>query len=436
MKHGWLLTDCAAIALGLCVAVPAGAADLKAGAAKVSITPTADEFPYTIGREKSFVGVHDEVFARALVLDSGATRVALVSLEVESVPDAKVLVSQLARAAGVAESNLIVTATHTHESLTVFIHGANLTPIQQEEIEHIRKGAIAAVTEAVARLQPARVAFARGEAYVNINNGEQAGLKNWYDPKGPSDKTLDVVRLESVRGEALALLVDYGTHAETMYRSVSKDGGYEVSGDIPGAVSRMLEANPAGAPVALFLAAAEADQLSMLKSLQPAVGKMPEADEGSAGWGIVDELSRRLTAAVLDATDEMKPGASNITLQATAGSVTCPGGRTRLDNKTGLVSATDGPPVTIPVQTIKMGDVAIAAVAGDLGSEIGREIRTASPVPDTVVVTMLAGSVGYILPDASYRHPGHGLGGSPIKSGCAEQVLPKGIADMLSGHAK
>lgn len=436
MRQAWLFSICAFIALG-CVAVsPASAAELKAGAAKVSITPTPDEFPYTIGREKSFVGVHDDLYARALVLDSGTTRVAIVSIEAESVPDAKALVSQVAEAAGVPESNVIVTATHTHESLTVFIHGTSLTPIQQEEIEHIRKGTIAAVREAVAHLQPARIAFARGEAYVNINNGEQAGLKNWYDPKGPSDKTLDVVRLESVQGQSLAMLVGYGTHAETMYRSVSKDGGYEVSGDVPGAVSKMLEANPAGAPVTLFLAAAEADQLSMLKSLQPAVGKMPEADEGAAGWGIVDELARRLTSATLDAIDTMKPGESNVTLQANAGSVTCPGGRTRADNKTGQVTVTDTAPVTIPLQTIKIDDIAIAAVAGDLGAQFGREIRQASPVPHTVVATMLAGSVGYILPDASYEHPGHGLGGSPIKSGCAETVLPKGVADLLGGHSK
>ena len=436
MNQRWLLTALLAIVLGLSWLTAANAAELRAGAAKVSITPTADEFPYIIGQEKPFLGVHDEVFARALVLDNGTTRVALVSLEVESVPDAKTNVPQLAQAAGVAESNVLVTATHTHESLTVFIHGTNLTPIQQEEIEHIRKGAITATREAAGHLQPARIAFARGEAFVNINNGEQAGLKNWYDAKGPSDKTLDVVRLESMNGEPLALLVDYGTHAETMYRSVSKGNGYEVSGDIPGAVSRMLEANPAGAPVTLFLAAAEADQLSMLKSLQPAAGKMPEADEGAAGWGIVDELARRLTAAVLDATGDLKPGASNVTLRAMTSSATCPGGRIRVDNKTGQVTATDTAPVTIPLATIRIDDIAIAAVGGDVGSAIGREIRAASPVAHTVVTTMLAGSVGYILPDASYQHPGHGLGGSPIKSGCAEQALPKGIADMLSGPSR
>lgn len=434
LKQRWLFGPCVAIALGLSLVTTARAGELRAGAAKVSITPTADEFPYTIGREKSFVGVHDDVYARALVLDNGTTRVALVAAEVESIPDFMRVVNEIAQAVGVPASNVMVIATHTHESLTVFIHGTNLLPVQKEEIEHVCQGAVQAAKEAASHLQPARIAFGRGEAYVNINNGEQAGLKSWYDPKGPSDKTLDVLRLESTTGQPIALLVDYATHAETMYRSVSKDGGYEVSGDIPGAVSQILETQPAGAPVVLFLPGAEADQLSIFKSLQPAVGSLPGADEGAAGWGLLDVQARRLAASVMEIVAGMRPGTSNVSLQAASTSVTCPGQRIHMDNQTGLVTTEEKPPVTIPLATIRIDDIAMAAVGGDVGSEIGREIRAASPVPHTIVTTMLAGAVGYILPDSAYQHPGHGLGGSPLKAGCAEHALPEGIASLLGAR--
>ena len=410
------------------------AGELKAGAAKVSITPTADEFPYQIGREKPFVGVHDDVFARALVLDDGKTRVALVVEEVESIPDPKGTVAQVAQAIGAPETNVIVSATHTHESLTVFIHGNQLTPAQQKEIEHSRAGAVAAATQAAANLQPARISFGRGEAYVNINNGEQNGISNWYDPKGPSDKTLDLIRVETNSGQPLAMVVNYGTHAETMYRSVVKDGGYEVTGDIPGEVSRLMETNQAGAPVVLFTAPAEADELGYFKSLQPKNGPLPEADEGAAGYALMNEMSRRIVDAAFGVEDTMKQGGSDVTLQASAGAVTCPGGRTRMDNQTHQVSSTDGPPVTIPISVIKINDIAIAAISADMGNQIGKEIKQASPVPNTMVVSQLAGAVGYILSDASYQHPGHGLGGSPVKAGCAEKAIPDGIAKLLSAH--
>jgi hypothetical protein len=410
----------------------ASAGELRAGAAKVSITPSPDEFPYQIGREKAFVGVHDDVFARALVLDDGKIRVALVVEEVESIQDPKGTTSQIAQAIGVPESNVIISATHTHESLTVFIHGNQLTPAQQEEIEHSRGGAVAAAKQAAANMQPARIAFGRGEAYVNINNGEQNGITSWYDPKGPADKTLDLLRVESTSGQPIALVVNYGTHAETMYRSVVKDGGYEVTGDVPGKVSQIMEANPTGAPVVLFTAPAEADELGYFKSLQPADGALPEADEGAAGYALVNEMARRIVASAFEVEATMKPGDSNVNLQAVAGAATCPGGRTRMNNQTHQITTTDGPPVDIPISAIKINDIAIAGVAADIGNQIGREIKQASPVPNTMVVTQLAGAVGYILADASYEHPGHGLGGSPIKAGCAEKAIPNGIARLLS----
>ena len=184
MKQSRPLTNFIVFAMATSILATAYAGQLRAGAARVSITPTADQFPYIIGREKPFVGTHDDVYARALVLDDGATRVAFVVVEAVSVPDPKHVETDVAQAAGVPESNLILCASHTHESLTTFIHGTNLIPSQLEEIEHVRAGAVEAARQAVAHLEPAAIAFGRGEAYVNINNGEQAGLTSWFDPKG------------------------------------------------------------------------------------------------------------------------------------------------------------------------------------------------------------------------------------------------------------
>jgi len=71
-----------------------------------------------------------------------------------------------------------------------------------------------------------------------------------------------------------------------------------------------------------------------------------------------------------------------------------------------------------------------------MGTKIGQEIRAASPVKNTILVSQLAGAIGYILPDASYEHPGHGVAGSPLKAGCAAKAVPEGIAALLSAHAK
>jgi hypothetical protein len=102
---------------------PASAGQLLVGAAKVSITPPAGIFPYlpssrpglnVSAGERAFTGVHDPVYARALVLGDGNQRAALVTLEVTALPDATGLRRAMARATGIGESSIMVAATHTH----------------------------------------------------------------------------------------------------------------------------------------------------------------------------------------------------------------------------------------------------------------------------------------------------------------------------------
>lgn len=404
---------------------------LKAGASRVAITPSPDEFPYVVQGELPFVGVHDPVFTRALVLDDGERRVVLVSLEVTAVPQASELVKAVAQAAGVPEANVLIAASHTHSVPLVFFHGGAPNPVQVKEIDRIRLSVIDATREATSHLQPATVAFSRGEGWVNVNNGEAAGLKKSFDPSGPSDRSLDVVRLQTPKGETLALLVNYASHGEVMFRSVTKDGGYEVTGDLPGETARLLEDNPRGAPVVLYTAAAEADQLPLFKSLQVA-GNVPGVDEGAAGWGLLDVQARRLANSVIDVLANMPPGASDARLFAASSSATCPGQHWKRDPASGQMSLEERPPVSIPLSVIRIGDIALAGVGGDLGSVIGQHIKASSPAPHTTVISMTAGAVGYIFPDASYRHPGHGLYGSPLKAGCAEDAIVDGFKPMLS----
>jgi hypothetical protein len=95
----------------------------------------------------------------------------------------------------------------------------------------------------------------------------------------------------------------------------------------------------------------------------------------------------------------------------------------------------DTPPVTIPLTAIKINDIALVGIAGDVGSEIGKEIRAVSPNSKTMLITMLAGTVGYVLSDESYKHPGH-IRETRIKAGCAEHALPEGVAALLRGSSR
>jgi|GEM_PF-1501868 len=418
------------------LALPACAGALKAGAGKVAVTPEANEFPYTVPHEKTFVGVHDDVYARAIVLDDGKKRVALVSLEATVVPNPDQVVVAVARAANVPVVNVMVTATHTHNVLLTFFHGGEPSDTQKREMVRLQDGAVEATRQAVAALKPAKISFGRGQAFVNTNNGEEAGHRYWYDATGSSDKTLDIVRLETADGQPLALMLNYATHGEVMFRSVTKDGGYEVSGDLPGAVSRMLEGQPTGAPVVLFTSAAEGDQLPLFKSLQPD-SLLPGTDEGAAGWGILDLQARRLAMSAMETLSAMPAGDSTASLYAASAPVTCPGQHYNVDHATGkLMGVDDTGPLSIPLSVIRINDLVLAGIGGDIASDIGKSIKGASPVPNTTLVTMTAGSVGYILNDSAYVHPGHGAFGSPVKPGCATQAISTGLNQLLAAAPK
>jgi hypothetical protein len=409
------------------------AGQLLAGAAKVSITTPASEFPWRGGNEKPFVGVHDDVFVRGLAFDdSTGHRALIVSVEATTIPEPGAFVAALAQATGLPASSIMVLATHTHSVPLVFFHSQQPNPAERREIDRIRDAAVQAARQALAALQPATLRFVRGQAHVNTNNGEQAGRKDWYDPAGSSDKTLDLLRIDTLAGKPLGLLLNYANHAEVMFRSVSRDGGYEVTGDLPGAVSRLLETRPGGVPVALFTSGAEGDQLPLFKSLQPEAG-LAGADMGAGGWSLLELQARRLAGAALDALETAPAGVAQVRLTAGATAVSCPGQRYQVDRATRQVQGvTPTGPVAIPMAVLRLNDIVLAGVGADIASDIGVALKRSSPLAETSVMTMLAGAVGYVLNDAAYQHPTHGVTGSPVKPGCATGALTQGLQQMLA----
>jgi hypothetical protein len=426
------LASSAMVVSGAAVAGTGVAGSLRAGAARMSITPASDAFPYaspSSPRDKPFVAVHDDIFARALVLDNGAKRLVLAAIENVNVPQPEAMVAALAQAAQVPPAQVFVFATHTHSNPLVFFHGHEPSARQAQEMARTQSAAVDAVKQAVAQLAPARIGFVRGKGWVNINNGEASTGVKTGDPLAPSDKSLDIVQVVAANGAPMALLVDYATHAEVMFRSMTRPDGLEVTGDLPGAVSRLLE-NGGAAPVVLYAPGAEGDQLSQYKSLQAEAGGLPEKDEGASGWALLDVQARSLAASVYAALKTAPAPVAQVSLGATTGQAVCPGIKRERD-PSGAIVEKPAPDVVIPLALARLGPVTLAGVGADLGSELGKAVKAAFPQQRASVVTMIAGAVGYILPDASYALPTHAVMGSPVKPGCAPRAILDGIKGLV-----
>ena len=96
---------------------------LKAGAAVIDVTPHKSMFLHGYPHvERYSEGVHDPLYANALILDNGDEQIGLCTVDmlyISAEMTAEVR-SKVSQATGIAEKNLMISATHTHSApLTV-----------------------------------------------------------------------------------------------------------------------------------------------------------------------------------------------------------------------------------------------------------------------------------------------------------------------------
>ena len=217
------------------------ASPLRVGAAKVDVTPADSALP------KNYRGVLDRLCARAIVIENGAARAALITVDAGGLSDAvwQAVTRQVESELGIPSANVLLTATHTHS-----VPGPPAAGYAGKIVEAVRL--------ARQKLAPARVGYGTGESYINVNRQitDPRTGKWWEGPnrEGPSDKTVAVLKFESLTGEPLAVYYNYAVHG------VIAGQLDQISGDIPGASSRYIEDAFGGNVVAVWSTGASGDQ--------------------------------------------------------------------------------------------------------------------------------------------------------------------------------
>ena len=236
------------IVLGLAMSSPSeaqtsrGAAlPLRVGASKVDVTPSGSELP------KNGFGILDHLYARAIVLDNSAAAAVLVTVDAGAIPDPlwQTVSQQIEKDLGIPAAHVLLTATHTHSA------GGPRGPDYAQKI-------VEAVRLAKQRLTPGRVGYGTGESYINVNRQiiDPKTGRWWEGPnrEGPSDKTVAVVKFETLTGAPIAVYYNYAVHG------VIAGQLDQVSGDIPGATSRYIEESFDDQVVAVWSNGAAGDQ--------------------------------------------------------------------------------------------------------------------------------------------------------------------------------
>jgi hypothetical protein len=237
------------------------AAEMKAGVAKVDITPPLGTkmwgyFDRTAGAE----GTIDPLFARVLVMEAGDRRLAYVDLDLgrtfgpASLDRLRAAVKQ-----GAGIDDLIVQAIHTHAGPIILDEYESGVPAwETEDLGRIER----AVAEAAKNAVPVRLGVGYGAAYIGYNRREVAADGSvsmlWSNstkaPTWPVDPLVAVLRIDRMDGQPLAILVNYAAHPVTF-----GSDNLRYSADFPGVMCQVVERAFDSRPLAFFVQGAPGD---------------------------------------------------------------------------------------------------------------------------------------------------------------------------------
>ncbi len=186
---------------------------------------------YHAGRPAT--GVHDDLWARAMVLDDGQTRVAIVVLDAIGFMHDDVLEVRRQIAARAEVDYTIVCSTHTHEAPDLLgLWGRTFTSggVNPQYLGLVRARTADAVVQAVAALEPATLRFAQAldAAHDLLGDGRDPQV---FDP---GIRLIQAVAPDT--GRTLGVLFAWANHPETL-----GSHNLEITSDFPHYVRESLE---------------------------------------------------------------------------------------------------------------------------------------------------------------------------------------------------
>ena len=353
----------------------------------------------------------------------------------------------LKEVAGVAPENAIVCAAHSFSSPHVF--PADHTPPDMRDKSAALANAIStavrtAAQQAVSTRQPARAGFAAGTSRVGVNRDVPTPNGWWLggNDAGFTDPTLGVLRVDSTAGKPIAVLMNLGVQSSVLDFATDSQGHREISSDMAGAGTRYVEDHYGNGAVSLFLEGAAADQAAILQGNHHVVhadGTVSRVSVGDAGFAISDLLGERLGQDAVAASDSAKlADVASIQIVRRTVSVTSQTGTTVGPPPQGPISSVEFKPADktdVPVVLMRIGDTVIVGVREELSASTGAWIRSHSPFPHTLVVTMVDGAAKYMPAADAYDRITYEARSSRYFKGSAETVATAivGMLGDLSG---
>jgi len=355
-----------------------------AGFAKESITPDTNQWMagYDFLRRSS--GVHDGLYARALVIKQGEEKLALVALDLvglnrPDVMDIKALIK------GFRPDQVLIHCTHVHAGpdtmglwgLPPFYSGRD-----EEYMEKVAAGVKRAVEEAEADVRPA-------DAWTAVYQMDPSLMYNMNEGE-PVDNTMGIMVFRDKSGKAIATLINVNGHPEVMYGNNKK-----ISADFPGVTCRKVEERYGGGAV-LFNGALG----SLITPRIPYKENREDHDFDDVEWfgtRVADEVERGMGLLVKEERPFMVHRMSLISFPVTnpVHKLTQRAGLLERDVYEGLRAMTE-------VNVIEIGSAQFVTFPGEAYPKQGLVIRAAQK-PNSFQIGLVDDELGYILYPGDYE---------------------------------
>ena len=410
--------------------------------------------------ERGADGLLDPLFAKAMVIECGGNRAAIVALDLIGITrgitdEAR---DAIEKSTGIRADHVMIAATHAHTGPELAGRGKRGSDYggQQQIAVDYTEALPAKIAESVrlanANLQPAQLSAAKGrceELTFNRRFYMRDGTVGWNPgklnpnmvmPAGPTDPEVGLLYVTPAGATdpraALATYVNFAMHTDTC-------GGSKISADWPGALSRVLAGYHGASHLTLVgngtcgnlnhfdfgwswpqNTAAEGNRIGTIlgaavfqayKDLKPvAAGPLRAKSE------LIELALPEITPAQVE---EAKQAIAETKDDSGANFMKLVRAYRVLD-----IAGREGQPHRVEVQAIALGrDVAWVSLPGEVFVELGLAIKQRSPFAHTFVVELANENIGYIPDRRSYAEGNYEPESARCAAGSGEQLVEAAV---------
>jgi len=439
----------------LCLfAVTSPAADLRVGRAAVKITPPPGVPMAGYYRIRLNEGVHDDLYAKALVLEKDGSKAALVALDLVGLPRPLVEAARqrIEKTTGIRGDRIMISATHTHTGPEMGARQRNVAVDYHEALPD-------RIAEAV-RLADASLAAARVHAGVGREHNlsfirrfhMKGGKVGWNPgklnpniiaPTGAIDPDVPVVYFDGPDSKPLATYVNFANHLDTV-------GGLEYSADYPYTLAKILS-EVRGPDMLTVFTIGTAGNINHVdvKTSRPQKGHDEAARIGTILAGTVLKTFRHLQTldpGPVRARSEIvkvplapiQPGDVEKARKVVAAYGT-PAAGPFYDQvyafKVLDIEARQGQPLDAEVQVITLGNqIAWVGLPGEIFVELGKAIKVLSPFPYTIIAELANGSIGYVPDRKAYPEGAYEVINTRCAQGGGERMVEAAVRLLINAY--